>query len=528
MDIFSPDNQYRLEIRILIENKLREKFSKGIYTKREDILNILNFIYECHYNEICNVIKGVNSKEVISYLLYQLELIENADIKHRRVENVVLFKETIFYLLDLFVEKNNHETSNSLYFHENEFFHKLWIHAKKCIEYVNASNHASMVCPNTSEIELFPDNSDLFIKQSESNNFDRNFDSFQRDVQNNIKLRDRILGSVDLQQIIFELVSDDKNTGFEEKFGLTYLEFEFIFLDLIKNSKKINRITDIPCLSVKDITNISNQLNISRENICDLLGGISLTDNHFETRKREIWDFVQQERSRKRPLIELNYEGEKWLLFSPKMLGNRICGLAEDLILSPQNRIPKEWNTTNINRKFSHLNTKIGVWFETLTQDLLERVGVVGFKPGNRLRLSENETIALEANIGPADFIGYSAELKTVIVIECKLLDCVFDSKGIRSELSKFLTNKKCYTKKFKEKIEWTIENFEKVKAAIEYQKNIKIPTECNQLNYCFVTYYPTITKYFYDEIPILTLAELIESLSEKRSWSFNNGKISI
>ncbi|MFA8433400.1 MAG: hypothetical protein ACEPOZ_02690 [Marinifilaceae bacterium] len=529
MNIFTPDKEYRIEIRQFIESELKKKFDKGVYSNKEHILEVLRFIYELHYSKICDIIRGVNSRNIISFLLYQIEIIENSETKHEQIQNVVFHKETIFYLLDLFVEKKNVEFDEILYFHENELFHKLWIHAEKCIEYALAGNHVNMIGSKSNYIELFPSDSNLFLVQSEFDDFNKLFAEFQNDIKRNISLRAKYFKDVELKDEIIELVKDDENTGFEKCFGLKYLEFEYLFLDMLINIGEIERPNKIPCFSVNDILNISNQIDLPVEKLKVLISGISLRKQNFEVKNREIWNYVQQERARKRPLIELSFNGNKYLLFSPKMLGARIGGLAEDLVLSPQNRIPLEWNNTGINKKFSNLNTKIGEWFETLTKDKLAEVGVWGFKPSGKLKISNISTIALDKGIGPADFIGYSSLLESVVVCECKLLDCVFDSKGIRSELGKFVNNKKNYFQKFQEKIDWIKCNFESVKRAVEWQSKIVIPNKCNSIVYCFVTYYPTITEYIYDEIPIMTLAEFLDLLTNgSKDWPFKFGKLEI
>lgn len=529
MNIFTPNKEHRIEIREFVEFELKKKFDKGVYSSKDDILEILRFIYELHYSKICDTIRGVNSKNIISFLLYQIEIIENSEIKHEQIQNIVFHKETIFYLLDLFVEKKNVEFDEIQYFHENELFHKLWIHAEKCIEYALAGNHVNMIGTKPNYIELFPSDSKLFLVQSELDDFNKLFAEFQNDVKRNISLRAKYLKGVELTNEIIELVKKDENTGFEKCYGLKYLEFEYLFLEMLINIGEIESPNKIPCFSKNDILNIADQINLPIGKLEDLFGGISLKTQNFEVKRREVWDYVQQERARKRPLIEFSFNGNQYLLFSPKMLEARIGGLAEDLVLSPQNRIPVEWNNAVINKKFSNLNTKIGEWFETLTKDKLAEVGVLGFKPGKKLKISNNSSISLGKSIGPADFIGYSSLLESVVVCECKLLDCVFDSKGIRSELGKFVNNKKNYFQKFQEKINWIKCNFESVKSAVEWQSKTVIPNKCNSIVYCFVTYYPTITEYVYDEIPIITLAELLDLITNgSKDWPFKFGKLEI
>jgi hypothetical protein len=527
--IFIPNPVFRIKIREDLEKVLRKAFSNGVYTDKEKIVEILNFIYKFHYDQICNIIRGIDTKNIVSYLLFQYQLIEDNNLlKTNKDIDPIIFKETILYLLDLIAEKKACETSNTFYFYENEFFNRLWIHAENCIEYSNVSNLSHKICKKTSQIEILPEKSDYFLIHNLLNDFNKNFKEFQENVQSNIELREKYLNGKHLQDEILSLVKDDKNTGFKQEFGLTYLEFEFIILDAIKNCQKINTPQQIPCMSDTHINEISKHFNVSVENVEKLLSGITLGEEQFVNRKREIWDYVQQERSRKRPLIKINYDGKNWFLFSPKMLGNRICSISEDLVLSPQNRLPKEWNTNIINKRFSQINTKLGNWFEHKTIELLNTVCITGFKPSNKLRLDTYNSVRIDLNTGPPDFMGYSEKCNAVIVLECKLLDCVFEPKGIHGELSKFIYDKNSYVEKFCKKINWIIANWGNVKKAIEFQCRITIPKDCNIINYCFVTYYPTTIRYFYKEIPSPTLFELIELYNNHHEWPYKSGNKSI
>ncbi len=530
--IFYPNTDFRLQIRKETETELRSNFNSGTYFEIDKIATILKFLYDFHYEKICNLIKGVNSRNAISFLLFQYEIVSNDKLpKNKLPENLVLFKETILFLIDLLVENKPYEASSAVYFYEDEFFNKIWIHAENAIEYSSARNFSQKISKADTQLIIFPENSTIFISHNLLNNVANGLNDFDTNRKRNIELRDKYLNGNDLQKEILAILYDDNNIGFKNEFGITYLEFEHIILTWVRNSKRIKMPKDIPCLLDSHIASISDAGNISKEKIETLFKGLTLNWFNYKNGKREIWNYVQQERSRKRPLIEINYDGKHYRLFSPQMLGSRICDIGEDFILSPQNRLPKEWDKGIIKKKLALANNKIGKWFEYLTIDLLNTVNVIGFKPGNRIRLSTNEIIQIDSKIGPPDFIGYSPIDNAIIVIECKLLDCAFESKGIQSELLKFLEKKKGkknYTQKFKEKIDWVNKNHEQLKRAIEYTCKILVPEECTKTYYCFVTYYPTTLRYFYTEIPSPTLVELVDLYLKRQKWPFEFGKMKV
>jgi hypothetical protein len=524
--MIQPDKNIRLQISNELESELRKLYSVGTYTDKKIIVKILNSIYEYHYKQICDLIRGVNIKNLASYLLFEYETL---DTQNESIgTNLVMYKETILYLLDLLVEKRGYESSSITYFFENEFISRLWIHAENSIQYSNASNFTYRIPHFKTNLEIFPPNSEYFLEHSLINRDNDSLAEHQVNVKQNNILIDKYLQGNDLNEEIHVYLKQEGLKSFEETFQLTYYDFFSILTDYANSVQKIEAPNKIPCISDRHMAGLSKDLNISESNIRILFSGLTLKKENFKDRQREIWKYSQQERSRKRSFIEINYGGKKWSLYSPKMVNNRINMLAEDLVLSPLDRIPTEWKDENLQEELAKINTKFGKWFENKTKELLEAINVFGYKPGNKLRINSSDCITITTSIGPPDFIGYSKFDNSLIVLECKLLDCVFEPNGIYGEYVKFLSedNKKNYVKKFESKISWIVKNKQAVIDAIEYNCKIKIPDNCKVIHYCFVTYYPTTIRYFYDNIPTPTLFELMDSYSKIKEWPFKHGTV--
>lgn len=522
--MFQPDKNIRIQIRTELESELRKSFSVGVYQDNKSIVEILNFIYNYHYNQISNLIRGVNIKNLISYLLYEYEKIENESIQ----TNIILYKETIFYLLDLLVEKRGYESSDTFYFFEIEFINRLWIHAENAIEYSNASNFTHRLIQFKTKLEILPPNSKYFLIHELDDGYNDSLKEHSVNVKENITLRDKYLNGKELNDEIFNFLKQEGIKSFYKEFNISYYDFFRNILEYTKTIQKIDSPNKIPCISNEHIQGLAKDLSISELNIEILLAGLTLKKENFAVKQREIWRYSQQERARKRPLIEINYGGKKWRLFSPKMIRNRIDMLGEDLILSPLDRLPNEWRKKSIKTEIAQINTKFGKWFENRTKEILETVNIFGYKPSNKIRINSSECINITSSIGPPDFIGYSKSDNSLIIIECKLLDCVFEPNGIQGEIIKFIgDNKNNYVKKFELKINWIEKNKQAIKHAIEYHCKMTIPNDCKLINYCFVTYYPTTIRYFYNKIPTPTLFELVDLYNKNKKWPFKNGIIS-
>jgi hypothetical protein len=392
------------------------------------------------------------------------------------------------------------------------------------VEYSSTSNLSHRIERIKTTLEIFPSGLELFLIHSLADNFNDFSKEFRIRVKDNIELRKQLL-DIELKDEIFEYLKDDNKTDFKNLFGMSFYEFGRAVLTYSINSQTIDNPDKIPCISDTHLKALSKQTKIAFKKIETLFNGITLRKEHYAYKKREIWNYTQQERSRKRPFILIIFNGKSWRLFSPKMLENRIDNIGEDMILSPLDRLPLEWQTNSLKRNFAQANTYFGKWFEKKTIELLKTINIIGFKPGNRIRLDAKNLLIMDLTVGPPDFIGYSEFDKSIIFIECKLLDCVFESRGIQGELSKFLgPQKENYIDSFLKKLNWLKNNKQKIIQAIEYSTKTSIPRDCSTINYSFVTYYPTTLKYFYNDIPSPTLFELVDLYKKRTRWPFEFG----
>ena len=229
--MFQPDQHIRIQIRKGLEIELRKKYSVGLYHDKNKITEILNFIYNYHYDQICDIIRGVNIKNLISFLLYQYQTIENE--KHEIISensNIIIFKETIFYLLDLLVEKRGFESSETFYFYENEFLNRLWVHAENAIEYANASNMTHKITYFKTKLEILPPNSKYFLIHDLAEGYSDSLKKHPINVKNNIALRENQLNGKDLNEEIFQFLKQDGIKSFQDEFGISYYDFFRSFL----------------------------------------------------------------------------------------------------------------------------------------------------------------------------------------------------------------------------------------------------------------------------------------------------------
>ncbi len=228
-----------------LESELRKLYSVGTYTDKKIIVKILNSIYEYHYKQICDLIRGVNIKNLASYLLFEYETLDNQN--ESIGTNLAMYKETILYLLDLLVEKRGYESSSISYFFENEFISRLWIHAENSILYSNASNFTYKIPYFRTNLEIFPPNSEYFLVHSL---IDRNEDSLaghQVNVKQNNILIDKHLQGNDLNEEIHVYLKQEGLKSFEEKFQITYYDFFSNLINYANSVQKIEAPNKIPC-----------------------------------------------------------------------------------------------------------------------------------------------------------------------------------------------------------------------------------------------------------------------------------------
>lgn len=466
--LFEPDRNLRNEIYQDSIDNLTKQFNPKLYEKVDDVTSILNQLHDYHYNMIIDIVRGVNIKDFLAFLLFQFEkscILENKYKEQKTsaeetkfwLDRCVSFRNTICYLCELIVEKKPFESSCAEYYYDNEFKHRLWIHAEYAIEYSLTSEAVHKLYKEKYTIEIYDSDPNGSLSFNAPSDFHQAFYEYSLKVNRNIDLRAKYLKE-DLDDKILSLIKSDLNDLFFQELGFYYQTYEEIIIKFLTINKPIERPGMIPCINNSHIKTISEKFNISQETTLKILDGITLRNQHFKTKSRNAWNFQQNERIRKRPLIKVKYDGNDFFLYSPEMLLDRITSMAQDIMFSAE-KLPNEWKSKTIESVIAISSNKIGKWFENINIEMFKRVNILGFKPGDKIQINNHQFFKIKQDIGPPDFIGYSAQDNAIVIIECKLIDCVFEIRGVINQVNKFIGQKKSFVKQFDKKIMFLLKN---------------------------------------------------------------------
>ena len=245
-----------------------------------------------------------------------------------------------------------------------------------------------------------------------------------------------------------------------------------------------------------------SEYGLSKEAISNFVNLIILGANNFEDSKREIWNFRQENRVSKRPLLKYNYDGETWLLWSNKKLSEYFTLL--DLEVS-YNTFSKDRRSKSLNLALSRINNENGKKFEKLAAKLLSQVSITGY---SRNIKSNNHRLTIPQAVGEIDFLGIDKKTGKLVLYEFKMNNTGFEARGFRKDISDY-TGKNGYLNSFSNKVQWVRENLNEVSKMIA--QNESWNDQIIGLEFAFLTHFNSIASCFINDVRCLTIYELLD-----------------
>lgn len=147
--------------------------------------------------------------------------------------------------------------------------------------------------------------------------------------------------------------------------------------------------------------------------------------------------------------------------------------------------------------------------FETVVANIFSECGCKYVKSLKKCLGDGGKLVPLPC--GEIDIIAYDSISGVMFVVECKAGAPAIDSRGFSQQKLDHFTQKK-YHQKFLSKIEWVNNNLDFIKGLGEL---------ASELNGCMpsrvipvmVTRYPNIVRFYVDDYPVITFAELQETI---------------
>jgi hypothetical protein len=209
------------------------------------------------------------------------------------------------------------------------------------------------------------------------------------------------------------------------------------------------------------------------------------------------------------------------LVFSKQMASESLNQLIQGLVFR---QFPSEWNNHEVNAAVVNLSRQAGKWFEKTVKNSLQEIGIIGLQSINKQIGHSNYVFKIPSEVGEIDFLGYSPKEQILLIAECKMVQGGFEGKFFRDDIKEFITSKKAYVKKYTRKVQWVQENISYIVNALNSTKLYSTPINPLAITTAIITFYPTITQYFINEYPCVSITNLILDYKEKNKWSYDQG----
>jgi hypothetical protein len=532
LNLFSPNQKARIDLRIEIENYLRAKYKPGVYSGNS-ANEISQYLFSFYNSEFKKNIKRIDNTYFIYFTLFQSDVASRIHHQFRSnklnenhtgywEKNGPLIRRTLSYLLDeMILQFEFPEITTQPFLNSLVDFERFFLLSEKAIEYSIISNELFYL-NNSYKVKINPEGSDYFmenIKTKQSKHYSQLHEYYVNQTTTDSSLREKyIIGKAYEQDWIKH--GAFLNDSFKETIGLSYHEFMYLLTSISINTNPINSEKDIPLVRKDEFLNdLSKQFKITIEQINHFFDGLILRKQHFDLNGRTFTKFKQMYRVGKRPFLEICKSDGTYLTWSNELLKERLNFLDNDFIFKT---LPPEWNNKIISLSVNKISNDAGKWFESQVKQNLLKIGFHGDQIKDKITLNKG---GLNCHIvGGFDFLGYSPRDNIIVMVECKFINPGFEPKSYNDDLESFTNSKNGYLKKMDNKVNWIENNFDDIKKELSIRLKISIPDSCSIIGTAFFTYIKTFAFAFIEKYPCVSFTEFLDKYEKLQKWYFKSG----
>lgn len=519
VEIFRPRKDIEEEVYNKVKKKVFNNFSSGIYTDKEIIKNIVNFLQK-EYNEILNeYLPKIRGLDFIPFLIGQYEaygkvseLYKENKISHddrNYWENAPCFtRRGIKYLLErLCLNVSSHcKHTHSIEIQEDAIS-RIFISVEELV---------SMYMRNQDYINV-QDDVTLRLNENVYRYFEIEHELGER--QDNYKHMNAMVKYVPQPMFLhdYEAHGEFLNENFKKALGLSYTEVLAVLQWVVVTYSSEDNPEEIGSFKWDAIIEkLSGHYKITPLQAEIILNGFTLTPQTLTDRK--IYLPKQEYRAYKRAFFKHQIDDIKYVFFSRRMAMESLSILVHDV---PFRKLPSEWKAPAVLTALDGLSNRAGSWFENVVKDNLIKVGLTGSTSVKSLIVEGKRNLKFPADIGEIDFIGFDENQGLLVVIEMKQVGQASEPRMHQDDLSKFVIGEKSYSNKFRKKYAWVINNIDAV--IKHFQHNFNLSTEIKTIGYAMITLYPTIASERISDFSCVSIGEFMSRYTVAKSWPFSS-----
>lgn len=528
LQVFRPRASVEREIRYASEAHLRSRIPVGRYVKKEEINRIVQHQFKFYSDLLNELLPAVASRDFLEFVLNEFETaskIEQLQRTGRLTENEIerwmrlnkTVRRATKYIAERIILLQPDESPAA----EKKFLlpiaEKVWICAEEMVDLYVVSDLVHSIYPEHSFLEILPPGKSDYLNQGLLvDNLD-----IERRIDLDVENRNRFIPD---PTFVLDFNEHDKIIGeaVKDSIGVTYLEALQIIAQIIEGSRPPPVGFPIPFIHREILVDtFSNALVHSPGIIERVLTGFTLSKKQMESEGREIWKPKQEYRAYRRAFFECPHPTGQHIAFSKAMAIESLIIMQKDVVFG---KLPPEWMSPTVEKSLKKLSNEAGKWFENTVEENLKKIGFQGIKSAKKGIGFADKRIIIPPEVGEIDFVGYSAEEKILLVVECKLVRDSFEPKLFQDDIHEFVNAKKAYVKKFRKKVDWVKDNVSSISEALTSTGIYEADVEASKVAAVMITFIPTIASYFIADYPCVSLTEFILAYENSEEFPYQVG----
>ena len=526
--IYRPNLDAERAVRHEAEADLRQSFSAGLYTKRDDINAILQKHFSFYDEMLKRLIPQLASRHLMEFVLTQYDLASSIHWQNQGYEIVDLeerrkwkelgpnFRRAAKYIAECISMLAPGEAPCAEFDQVVELIDRCWICAEQMVLLSNLSTQTFAIFPDATTLEIRPEGDQEWFRLSirDAEKFEAHRERLERDTASRKEVIDEHKTLYDRERL-----SRLVDPAFKKEFGMTLTDvLEFAFTEA-KNADPHEGNQDIPFFQEQHLIDaLRDKCGLSPVQAKTIIDGLCLRRGKMLEEKRVVWNPKQEYRAYSRPFFEFPHESGMHFTWSRKMAEECLFTLYTRIA---QKLLPAEWNASGMAQALGSYEQEITKLFENIVIDRMKEQGIAASRFKSQIGVGPS-ALQIPDDIGEIDLLAYWPEENLVIVGDDKLVKPTHDPKTHRDDIGKFVESKKNYVDQVKRKTQWVIDNIRQVEVALGSVQGFPATVTARRVAPVLVTYYPAFASYFISDLPCVALTELIAALKRKQGWPYS------
>jgi hypothetical protein len=380
------------------------------------------------------------------------------------------------------------------------------------------SDLAFMTFPGQTTLEIFPPGQELYLHQE--------IIADCADIRARIRLdateRERFVPDA---PILSDLRAHNQIIGEDVRrvIGLSYRDAVGVLADFIRVCRPAPAGFPIPFLhKTTAIDRLAEHLHFPPAAVARAFSGFSISSAQMESEQRELWKPNREYRAYRRGFFEVPDPTGEHIIFSPAIAGEAFLILSREAVFG---QFPQEWRSKAVKASLSRLSNQAGKWFERVVEDNCRTLGFLG-RRSTKDRLGKRQVrIEIPQDVGEIDLIAYSQQESLLLILECKLVRYSFEPRYFRDDIYDFTQTRRAHAEKFRRKVGWVRDNLPALGIALASQEPLRgARVAPKQIATAIVTLYPTLATCFINDMPCVSISELMVDYGSMNRWPYELG----